>query len=184
MDFIILVMRVFLCLVVHPSFVHIQNIMCMSFVQATVSLMSCLFYRANCKNFQQRKMSRVWLFLQAWNHNNPEQNCCSFTCFQQQQSVKTEHRIWWCLPVQTTTNNTTSKAKFEGSSHRDPGQVKRLRSLTHFNFLKLPVTSQLHSFHFCRELNLDDRLLLQVVPDHHCTGKERSLFNGHLNTVW
>lgn len=62
MDFIILVMRVFLCLVVYPSFVHIQNIMCMSFVQATVSLMSCLFYRANCKNFQQRKMSRVWLF--------------------------------------------------------------------------------------------------------------------------
>lgn len=92
MDFIILVLRVFLCLVVYPSFVHIQNIMCMSFVQATVSLMSCLFYRANCKNFQQRKTSRVRLFLlQAWNQNNPVQNCC-------------EDRIWWCLPVRTTTN--------------------------------------------------------------------------------
>lgn len=83
--------------------------------------------------------------------------------------------------------NTTGNVTFEGSSHNDREQVKRLRGPTQFNFLKLPVTSQLHSFDFCRELNLDDRLLLQVVPDHHCTGKERpikySLINANL-PVW
>lgn len=31
----------------------------------------------------------------------------------------------------------------------------------------LPVTPELHRFDFCWELDLDDGLLLQVVPDHH-----------------
>lgn len=62
-------------------------------------------------------------------------------------------------------------------------RVSNNHNLSHFNFLKLPVTSQLHSFYFRRELDLNDRLFLQIVPDHHCISKERSLFNGQLKTV-
>lgn len=68
--------------------------------------------------------------------------------------------------IKTTTLSANKKIRIQ---KRETKSLETAAIIT-----ELPVTSKFHCFYFCWELNLNDSLLLQVIPDHHWRTKKPS----------